>query len=261
MVNHKNMILDAGEIKICPEVIEMSKPKHVYEFEKLMFEMNMKFEERDAYHRNNIRVYPYSGWKHEHNQKIYDCLCREADEQEEDKYMMKYRYETFVPKCFWNTKEMCDYMNVIPFIPSVMINVSPDWAAVEHRTDSQKVNLLSTIIERYLAEGSRYSKASYVIENGSDGTHIHAHVVAEFNPLLKKAVNTHLAKGTHSQQLIKQANKVKGMKGMLKGVGIQKVFLRKKELVEDKLKYLIEEEKPEGHKNHSVIFEKKDLVF
>jgi hypothetical protein len=154
-------------------------------------------------------------------------------------------------------------MKVIPFVPSVMINISPDWDGVGKGglPEHCKIHILSNIIEKYLAEGNRYSKASYVIENGSDGTHIHAHVVAEFNPILVKSVNTHLTKGNHTIQLVKQANKVKGMKGMLKGIGIQKVFLRKIELVNDKLKYLIEEEKPEGHKNKSVIFEKKDLVF
>ena len=269
MVNMKNFILDCGKLKICPEIKTMSKPEHIYDFEERMYQMNLKFDERDAYHRNNIRVYPYAGWQHEWNQRIYDSLCEECEELENDEFLMSFRGESKIAKSEWNTKRMCEYMKVIPFRPSVMINISPDWDGldtktgqeVEKRTDHCKIQILSNIVERYLAEGSRYTKASYVIENGSEGDHIHAHIVAEMNPMIRKSVNTHLAKGNHSIQLVKQANKMKGMRGMLKGVGIQKIFLRNKKLVDDKLDYLIEAKKPEGHKNKSVVFEKRDLVF
>lgn len=104
-----------------------------------------------------------------------------------------------------------------------------------------------------MAESQRYDKYSYCIENGSTGTNIHAHVVAHFNPKLVKSLNTHLAKGNHTQQIKKLNNKVKGMEGVIKGNSVQKIFLRTEEIVSDKLDYLVEDLKPEGHKNKSII--------
>ncbi len=245
----------------------MAKPGYIYDFERLIQGMNMKYDQRDMYHTNNVAK--DGGWKHEWNQKIYDSLCRECQEFEEDKVLIAYRFENSVPKCLWKSRGICEYMNVTPFVSSVMINISPDWDGkcpktgkqIDRRSNSCKIEILKNIVEGYLREGQRYGKASYIIENGSEGDHIHAHIVAEFNPMIQKSVNTHLTKGVHSSQLIKRANKLKGMGGMLKGVGIQKVFLRTEKLVEDKLDYLIEEKKPDGHKNKSKLMERVDLVF
>ncbi|AXH79128.1 MAG: hypothetical protein [Circular genetic element sp.] len=146
-----------------------------------------------------------------------------------------------------------DFLEIIPFVPSVMINISPDWKQSELKTEFGKSTVLKKIIDDYLAEGW-YSKWSYVIENGSNGNHIHAHIVAQMDGRKTlKSCETHLRKGAHTPQLIKYAGKVKGIKGCIKGVSIQKTFLRNETLVSDKLKYLIEENKPEGHKNKSVI--------
>ena len=40
---------------------------------------------------------------------------------------------------------------------------------------------------------------------------------------------------------------------MIKGVSVQKIFVRTEEILKDKLDYLHEERKPDGHKNLSVI--------
>lgn len=146
-----------------------------------------------------------------------------------------------------------DYLEIIPFTPSVMINISPDWKSGENRTNKQKIKLLKLIIEQYLSESERYDYYSYVIENGSRGDHIHAHIVAHMNPRLIKSINSHLSKGNHTQQLKKYASKLKGMEGIIKGPGVQKTFLRTQQIVDDKLDYLIEAKKPEGHKNLSII--------
>lgn len=161
-----------------------------------------------------------------------------------------------IEDCFkkhYKLQDLLDYLNIIPFTPSVMINISPDWKSGEQRTNTQKIKLLKLIVEQYLAESERYDHYSYVIENGSDGEHIHAHIVAHINPKIGKSVCTHLNKGNHTQQLKKYASKLKGMGGIIKGPGVQKCFLRTEQLVSDKLDYLIEEKKPEGHKNKSII--------
>jgi hypothetical protein len=143
-----------------------------------------------------------------------------------------------------------------------MINISPDWRCVEELKGkrNKRIKMLKEIIEGYMREGSRYDYYSYVIEDGANGEHIHAHIVWHINPKLIKSVTTHLAKGNNTQQLKKHAAKFKGMEGIIKGVSVQKTFLRTEELVKDKLDYLIEEKKPEGHKNKSVITGKVDVM-
>lgn len=161
----------------------------------------------------------------------------------------------------FSEKELYEYLGIIPFTPSVMINISPDWkSATEKMTMTTKAKRLESLIEKYLKESQRYDYYSYVIENGADGEHVHAHIVAHINPKLSKSVNTHLAKGNHTQQLKKYAKGIKGMGGTIKGNGITKTFLRCEKLVEDKLDYLEEEKKPEGHKNKSVLTGRIDKV-
>jgi len=160
-----------------------------------------------------------------------------------------------------NEQVILDYLEIIPFTPSVMINISPDWkSSKEKMTNTTKGKRLETLIKKYLAESQRYDYYSYVIENGEDGEHIHAHIVAHINPKISKSVNTHLSKGNHTQQLKKYAKGIKGMEGTIKGVGVTKTFLRCKELEEDKLDYLIEEKKPEGHKNKSIMSGRVEVV-
>ena len=62
-----------------------------------------------------------------------------------------------------------------------------------------------------------------------------------------KSAEAHLKKGNHSQQLKKYAKKIKGMEGIIKGSSVHKIFLRTEEIVKDKLLYLHEETKPDGH--------------
>jgi len=175
-----------------------------------------------------------------------------------------YDYEKDLEEVFskhFSFQDLLDYLGVIPFTPSVMINISPDWkSGLLQFSDKHKIRLLTELIEGYLAESERYDYYSYVIENGCMGDHIHAHIVAHINPRLIKSVETHLAKGTHTQQLKKRSLKLKGMEGTIKGPGIQKVFLRNEQLVSDKLDYLIEEKKPDGHKNKSVLTGRIDKV-
>lgn len=161
---------------------------------------------------------------------------------ESNKYMIRFAGDE---------KTIYDYLEIIPFTPSVMINISPDWSNIK-RSNSNKVTILKTIIDNYMQE-QWYDKWEYVIENGSDGTHIHAHIVAHMNVNRLKSVESHLKKGNHTQQLKKYAKKLKGMEGIIKGSSVQKVFLRTEEIVNDKLLYLHEDTKPEGHKNKSVI--------
>lgn len=148
-------------------------------------------------------------------------------------------------------QEVYDYLDIIPFTPSVMINISPDWKESK-LSMGRKVWILKNIINSYMEE-QWYDKFEYVIENGSQGDHIHAHIVAHLNPACLKKTEGHLKRGNHTQQLMKYAKGIKGFQGCLKTQSIQKMILRNQELVDDKLDYLHEDKKPKGHKNKSVI--------
>lgn len=273
MVCHKNFILDEGKLKSCPEVRMSNKKEADYKvirrfltcdkrtlrttkMDPVTFEETEIIKENPEYREPSER---YINFK----KKFYDEKFTSVLKQEHTYgFDGWHQQDKHIISVNWGWQKMFDYLGIIPFVPSVMINISPDWSGFDlDNCQSVKIKNLSKIIEGYLGEGERYTKASYVIENGSSGKFIHAHVVAEMNPKLIKSVNTHLAKGNHTQQLIKQSKKVKGMEGTIKGVSVHKVFLRTEELVSDKLDYLEESKKPEGHKNHSVIFKKRELVF
>ena len=175
-----------------------------------------------------------------------------------------FNYEQDIADVFrkhWSEQELLDYLGIIPFTPSVMINISPDWkSAKEKMTNTTKAKRLESLVNDYLKIDQRYDYYSYVIENGATGEHIHAHIVAHINPKIGKSVNTHLAKSRHVPQLRTCAKRIKGMEGTIKGTGVVKTFLRNEQLVADKLDYLIEEKKPEGHKNKSVLTGRIDKV-
>lgn len=159
--------------------------------------------------------------------------------------------EIDVFKKHFSLQDLLDYLGIIPFTPSVMINISPDWSGIK-RSNPNKVQILKGIFENYMKE-EWYDRWEYVIENGSNGDHIHLHAVCHMNVKRLKSVETHLRVGRHSVQLQKYAKKLDGMGGILKGTGIQKTFCRTEEIVKDKLLYLHEDTKPQGHKNKSII--------
>lgn len=139
--------------------------------------------------------------------------------------------EMVFQKHFTN-QDLLDYLGIIPFTPSVMINISPDWSEFVltgemqkkyKNTSEAKVGCLKKIIDSYMQE-QWYEKWEYVIENGSDGKHIHAHIVAKMNTKRLKSVESHLKRGNNTQQLKKYAKGIKGIQGCIKGNSVQKVF-------------------------------------
>lgn len=262
MVNNKMKILDEGKIKFVAECIEM---KRWYETDSLYFvfahsdEQTLKstsigedLNEMNIDVENKNYVEPsrkFITWKEKcFKESIGFGLIPNDNYRFSDN-----PYKDCVTK-FWTKQEILDYMKIIPFTPSVMINISPNWngKGIDRRTNKCKITILKGIIDKYMKEGW-YDKWNYVIECGSEGNHIHAHIVAHMNPQRLKSTESHLRRGNHTRQLMKYANKVEGMAGMIEGVSVQKTILRTEELVKDKLDYLIEEKKPEGHKNLQVL--------
>lgn len=255
MVNLNNFVLDCGELKSTPEVNMVKLDLYTLCKQKSWRTKSVK-EWCDASCDYITREVPNDDWKLPTPKVVYG-FKKYVEYQHEWDYINYPKGPKGLEDKFKNwvgEKEIYDYLEIIPFTPSVMINISPDWKSVKDKLSNRtKIIRLKTIIENYLKESDRYDYYSYVIENGEAGDHIHCHIVAHINPNLSKSVTTHLAKSNHTQQLRKYAKKFKGMEGIIKGVSVQKTFLRTEELVKDKLDYLIEDKKPEGHKNKSVI--------
>lgn len=267
MVSNKLIILDESQLKYVPEA-NMAKPTHIVKYEEKLYSMNKDFQEYD--HFNQALK---EGVMNENKKNFdkYQELIKKINAWKADIHLIKYLYDDFVvPKKHWWNPQICKYMNVIPFTPSVMINISPAWKDIGQASAYHEymIELLRKTIELYLRASNRYDYYSYVIECGGDGDHIHAHIVAHMNPDIIKSVTTHINKGNHNVELRKIFKKVfnektellkpKGKKGInpdfksgvLSGkYAIQRILLRNEELVSDKIEYLDEEKKPDGHKN------------
>ena len=215
-------ILDENEIKQLSIVdYNMGKPKYIYDFEHVIIEYKYEKLRLEASKKRMITTNSAGGqiFDRGYDQTMYDKVCREYSDHLDvfkDKYMDEMDMNGIhgIPKIYWNCKEICDFMGIIPFTPSVMINISPDWSESKLTTEFAKVTCLKKIIDLYMKE-QWYDKWEYVIENGSDGTHIHAHIVAHMNVKRLKSVESHLKKGNQTQQLKKYAKKVKGIQGCI----------------------------------------------
>jgi len=253
-------ILDENEIKQLSKIeYIMAKPEYIYDFENEIRKYKIQCLRAEWDKNAMIVTVPGrgQGFKYPFTQSDYDTVCTEYNTLINNDFMQKWLLEwecnkNSMPKMFWKYKTICDYMNVIPFTPSVMINISPDWSESKLTTEFGRTAVLKKLIDSYMQE-QWYEKWEYVIENGSDGKHIHAHIVAKMNTKRLKSVESHLKKGNNTQQLKKYAKGIKGIQGCIKGNSVQKVFLRTEEIVKDKLLYLHEDTKPQGHKNQSII--------
>lgn len=169
-------------------------------------------------------------------------------------------------------KYIYEYLEREPFRRSIMINISPNWkitnnvAGVDYSgRDNKMRDHLYRVCEMYLASCLRYTRWKYVLECGSEGNFIHAHIVAEINKDHYKSVMAHIKKGNINAEIRKCWNRelrkelpegglledhawFDGLKGKY---GVKTILINNKEILKDKLNYLIEDLKPESHKNAS----------
>lgn len=162
--------------------------------------------------------------------------------------------------------KLCEILNIIPFIPSLSINLSPDWKgsslSLEHR-----FLILHDFMVSFLDEYRPFlfTEYAFVVECGSEGNFPHLHTVLQCNPKTKKQLNTWLSK--NSKARINKHFKKSCLKNGIDPVGInyQTCRINSEEILNDKIDYLFENRKPPGHKNLPVdndmfgaIFKSKD---
>lgn len=236
MVNNLNCVLDEGKIKYLPEVIPMG-----------------------------------------YDQKIWEKICDEWDITEHEGVSYDLIHVAMRP---WMCQDYCRRNNIIPFIPFLTFNISPNWdtASVKYRrpeADAPKyvkeriwneelIETFGETIKLFFGISQRFTKIEYAIEVGSEGTHLHAHVVAYINPAFEKSVITQHHKGNLASGFRKMWNKKmpKGTEGCLKGkFAIQGSVIRKPEYEQQKIDYLSEELKPEDHKNEWDLNWRKSLIY
>jgi len=259
-------MLDSGEIKSIPELKRMPNTINYM---------------KDCLRKNargyNIRVFDDSiadykeEWVTNEDQKPYPPIMeywfKECDRKNNDPdytfiWTLSRQKESWLEFQNSNLEVIHEYLGIIPFIPSLMINISPNWKGQLQDPIKRKLSIkkFCSVIDTYLKSCNRYSKWKYCIESGGDDDFIHSHIVCEINAdYLESVLNgkrSHVRQGNVQRDLRKIWNKLmpEGNEGMLRGkYSIQTIILRTELLRNDKLKYLLEENKPEGHTN------KKDL--
>lgn len=268
MVNNSNYIFDEGENKFVGEY-KMSVPKWFRDFDRKVFDCRMKEMEYERYcelYRNRDSI--HGSWLQFENQEQvdkYHKLNNEINELKKDEFLWPKRYANLKWKAN-SYKDIAEYMGHIPYNPCVMFNISPNWKDKASPMVDVYRQLLDRTICNYLSSCNRYSRWKYCLESGGEGNFLHAHIVAEINPKVAKSVKTHINKGNHTREIMKQwdnvlkdlnldynsfrSGKEKGIEGLLKGkYSIQRILINNEDMFKDKINYLYEDKKPEGHKN------------
>ena len=154
-------------------------------------------------------------------------------------------------------KDLYSYFKMIPYKPCWMLNISPDWKltggtlkANTMPTTKMVAHIRKTMNDFY-QDANRFTKIKYVIEGGKEAKFLHVHAVFELN--MDKPNNiAHMKKGNFLKSFRTIWNKDKKWEGLVGSkYALQTTYLTTKEMLQDKLDYLIEEKKPLSHQNHS----------
>lgn len=149
-----------------------------------------------------------------------------------------------------------DFFNVKPFGTCWMLNVSPNWKGKE--INPTMVAHFVATIEAFYENCSRFTKYSYVLENGHDEDHLHAHIVFQLNPEKMAGTMTSIRKSKILNEFRNCWNRIakdakhenyvhllpKGNNGSL-----QTCLINNEIMLKDKLDYLVEDLKPFSHQN------------
>jgi hypothetical protein len=269
MVSNKHCVLDEGVFKPIPEVKEMkydSKLLTMWRSDALTHHVKMvaycdrytgcKCRENYCFCDKTDKDFPERG-----KSKWFDNSCMNWDFPYDVKPRYRDRlYEQIMKHYDWK-----------PFIPFLTFNISPNWAGCKltGAPAPWRIELLKETIRKFFAISNRFSQVDYAIECGSEGNHLHAHVVAQISADQQATVITQLHKGN----LVNGFRKIwlkqlcegqirEGMGGIMKGkFAIQTGLFRKEEFLRDKLNYLDEDKKPDDHKNLRDLGERETIYF
>lgn len=153
-------------------------------------------------------------------------------------------------------------INGVRDIRGYMLNLSPKWPE-KYSVNGYKKHLERAIIK--FAKTGKWKEFHYVIENGKNGDHLHAHCVCI--PTDPKLAKTYISKGNHYQWFKREFDNLNnkypvGFVGCVKGkYSVQVVQINNHEIYKDKLLYLQEETKPEDHKNKTKLMDKMEIDF
>jgi len=252
-------VLDSGEMKIYPEVNMVKKG---FEYRTLMSDLFVTRDKTRSWSewcddRNSMiirkgRNPKYKPWTPKMLAGLEDFYENSRwDKNEKDRERSARMMIRFI-----GLEESYAFLGRIPFNPCVMINISPAWKGSAITDD--KIEGFRRVVEGYLKEMGRYTKWKFCFECGSDGNFLHCHIVAEVNPDLIESVlngkNSHINKGNHYQQIKKRWLKekwthAKWAEAIDGKFAVQRIIVRNEKMRDDKLAYLVEENKMDGHQN------------
>lgn len=248
MVHNQNKILDERTEKEIYTEYKMPRPEYVKEFERQIDICKQLV---------NARVYDDWSYIKAKTREEIEEMNTLFEKWDNNRLVSMHYFHTdeYITKKDWNL--IAELMGEIPYTPCVMINISPNWKGKygqDPLLDQIMIDGFREAVELYLNSCNRYTKWKYCLESGSEDNFLHAHIVAEINPKIAASVKTHINKGNHTNELKKKFNtifkNVKGFEGLLEGkFSVQRIMLNTEELMRDKLSYLLEENKPEGHRN------------
>lgn len=155
------------------------------------------------------------------------------------------------------------YYNVKKFERSWMLNISPNWKGCIITRDM--INFFIAVIDSFYNNCNRFTKMSYVLENGHGKDHLHAHIVFTLN-IKKPGYMTSIKKGNILQEWRNCWNRLAKDNPSLETLTIDDEWidpvdlckskyalntclLTSPEMLQDKLDYLVEDLKPESHQN------------
>lgn len=267
----ETIVLDEGTFKNVDEVI--MNPKRLYS--RLCDRYEWDYWENDDI-KQKCKEYYDKQCRNDHIKSELEQIIEEGDpysncsiRNDLERQLTKLGPPPKAPKDMKHPDEMSKealykYYNILPFHRCIMINISPNWKGKIQMDDPQQVakaitlinELWDTIFDRDI---KRYSRMRYVVECGSDGDFIHCHCVLELNPSMIKSTMNCIKKGNHLleirkiwDRLCKSKNGWVGYVGLLKGrYALQSTLLNNELIRDDKLKYLIEDQKPFSHRNQA----------
>ena len=165
-------------------------------------------------------------------------------------------YKDMKPPSELDMTEILRYYGLEPFNRSIMINISPNWKGKGSSMENKlKYKFLHIVMKKFYENCNRFSNGKYVIECGKDCDFIHVHAVFEINQLTGKSTLASQKKGNLLRDLRVLWNKASDeyntdFKGLIDSKhALQSTLINHREILKDKLNYLIEELKPESHQN------------